>query len=137
MANVKLSGKYWEEFTTPKHEKVYTLLGAPRLPWKDGAGHGKTYPWFGALEFVIGPNGKEQQYGAHGAVDGHDAMKKITKYLFEGLGKVYDHVGGNSTLYSGGTWNFDKYISTESGKVNCHDQSTALNTCARLLGIES
>lgn len=84
MANVKLSGKYWEEFTTTKHEKVYTLLGAPQLPWKDGAGHGKTYPWFGALEFVIGPAKGNKTCGTAGATDAHEAMRKITKYLFDG-----------------------------------------------------
>ena len=165
MANVKFTGGYWEYFAETTQNNVYTLLDAPKMPWMDGAGHGESYPWFGALEFVIGPAKNGITCGAAGVADAHEAMRKITEYLFDGHGvkyetystlAIYSSVVGSGHFGRIVAFDFDNYINKKMStsvleyleqknenptnyinSVNCYDQAGALHCASRLLGVPS
>lgn len=153
MANVKFTGGYWEYLAETTQNNVYTLLDAPKMPWNDGGGGEGAYPWFGALEFVIGPAKNGKTCGTDGIADAHEAMRKITEHLFYRHGGLYDTSGGychfweaiSNNLqdligfkFSVYRFNFNAYIKLPNKSlVNCYDQAGALYICSRLVGINS
>jgi len=142
MANVKFTGGYWEYLAETTQNNVYTLLDAPKMPWNDGGGGEGSYPWFGALEFVIGPAKNGKTCGTDGIADAHEAMRKITEYLFYEHKCQYDTDRGKwrygCAVNYLESFRFNGYIRLSKGHtVNCYDQAGALYVSSRLVGINS
>ena len=113
---------------------VYTILGEPKLPWKNTYGE-KENAWTNALEFAI------VKAGAQGKNTDKDALAAITTYLHSGHGLVYDTEAGAPRYLnpSSGVFSVTAYIAVTNSAsvtnlVNCYDQAHGVVTLGNLLG---
>ena len=113
---------------------VYTILGEPKLPWKNIYGEDEN-AWTNALEFAI------VKAGAQGKSTDKDALAAITKYLHSGHGLVYDTVEGAPRYWDPATGVFSAttYITVPNSAgvtnlVNCYDQAHGVVTLGNILG---
>jgi hypothetical protein len=139
----------WHEFEVSRH-KFYVILDTPQAPWtmdeKEGTNE---LPWGEALAFAC--------KWAEKAKTPEEAVKRITKYVYEELGKpraiTLDKPGGgraaycNSLKYNRGYMHIDgdffdceKFIwflcgSRGNGRyVNCQDCASIIATFSNILG---
>ncbi len=107
--------------------KIYIVLSAPQYPWTSS---GDSAPWPDVLDLFC--------QVAYDESEPESAAEKITQFLYEGVGAIYDRsaypYSKRNDPYSDFLVKkfFDKI--PEVGKLNCYDMGKALVTFGNILG---